>query len=102
MRRRLLITKRAEFSKRTRLEAFVRAGGRCEHYENGKRCEAVFKAGAVPHYDHIIAASNGGGNSLDNCAVICRAHHREKTVRIDVPRAAKSERLYQKNVAGIR
>jgi 5-methylcytosine-specific restriction endonuclease McrA len=99
----LLITKRHEFSKRTKLNAFMRCGGQCENMdEDGIRCTVTFKVGRSAHYDHIIAASNGGRNDLDNCAVLCRACHREKTVRIDVPRAAKIERLFQKNVAGIR
>lgn len=101
-RTRLLLNRRAEFTKRTKLDAFVRCGGRCEHIEDGIRCAVVFRAGNEPHYDHVVAASNGGGNDLANCAVLCRTHHREKTAKLDIPRAAKTERLRQKHIAGIR
>ncbi len=105
MRRRLTTTKRAEFSKRTRARAFLRADGRCEHgrgeYGDEVRCNAKLGPGNV-FYDHVVAASNGGGNDLANCACLCKTHHSEKTNKLDTPRAAKTERMRQKHVAGIR
>lgn len=102
-RTRLILNRRAEFSKATKARAFLRAEGRCEHVsEDGIRCTVVFRAGNTPHYDHIIAASNGGSSDPSNCMVMCRDHHGEKTAKLDIPRAAKTERLRQKHVAGIR
>lgn len=102
-RARLLVNKRDEFSKRTKLDAFVRSGGQCEYRgEFGWRCEVRFTSSNPAQYDHIIAASNGGRHDLNNCQCLCRAHHREKTGKLDIPRAAKTERLRQKHVAGIR
>jgi 5-methylcytosine-specific restriction endonuclease McrA len=104
-RARLIANRRDEFSKRTKAQAFLRADGRCEHgrgeYEDGCRCNAKLGPGNV-FYDHVIAASNGGGNDLGNCAVLCKTHHSEKTEKLDIPRAAKTERMRRKHVAAIR
>lgn len=96
MRRvRLILNRRAEFTKATKAQAFLRANGKCE------RCGVKLRAGGV-FYDHVIAASNGGGNDLDNAACLCKTCHAEKTEKLDIPRAAKTERMRAKHVAGIR
>lgn len=100
-RTRLILNHRAEFSKDTRARAFLRANGRCEDTTDGQRCNQKLLAGNV-FYDHIVAASLGGDNDLSNCACLCKTHHAEKTAKLDIPRAAKTERLRQKHVAGIR
>lgn len=92
---RLLLNKRAEFTKATKAQAFLRADGKCEN------CGVKLRAGGV-FYDHVVAASIGGGNDLGNAACLCKTCHSEKTNKLDIPRAAKTERLRQKHVAGIR
>lgn len=87
------MSKRAEFSKQTKLEAWKRCGGFCE-------CGCGLKILGVPEYDHIIPAAIGGSNDLDNCQVLMKKHHRDKTDE-DVPAISKSQRIYEKR-AGLR
>ncbi len=61
-----------EFSPATKVKAYERCGGRCEG------CGAVLRPGKF-HYDHVVAVGLGGENSLENCAVLCRPCHDEKT-----------------------
>jgi 5-methylcytosine-specific restriction protein A len=86
--------KRDEFTKRTRLEAFTRSGGKCE------ACGALLRPGGFA-YDHDKPAAFGGDASLDNCRVLCNGCHGEKTFRTDIPRIAKSNRVRAKQ-AGIK
>jgi len=79
---------RQEFSRKTRAEAFLRAGGICET----KGC-----ARKAYHCDHIIPDSIGGKNDLANAQILCRDCHAEKTNRIDIPRAAKTKRQARKH-----
>ncbi len=79
---------RSEFTRATKREALARAGGQCERIDAGERCPRRDKL----HYDHIIPDALGGSNKIDNCSVLCDAHHREKTSRLDVPRIAKTKR----------
>jgi 5-methylcytosine-specific restriction endonuclease McrA len=88
---------RAEFSAKTKVEAFALAKGRCQN------CTARLSVGNT-QYDHIIPCgldSDGGDNSLGNCSCLCRNCHREKTSGADVPRIAKAKRNY-KTTAGVR
>jgi 5-methylcytosine-specific restriction enzyme A len=85
---------RAEFSRATKLLAWRRARGHCEH------CGALL-AGKVPHYDHINPAAFDGGNNLSNCQVLCVNCHDGKTSKQDVPAIAKSNRIRSRH-AGIR
>ena len=83
---------RREFPARVRAAAFERAKGRCEHVGNdGIRCAKLLRPGDI-HYDHIIADSIGGEPTLENCAVLCKAHHAVKSNTLDTPRAAKTKR----------
>src|SRR5574343_98086 len=77
---------RREFSKRTKLEAYQRSGGRCEN------CTASLFVGRV-HYDHIIPDAMGGEPIVGNCRVLCTACHQQKTSGSDVPAIAKSNRV---------
>lgn len=79
---------RREFSKRVMRDAFLRAGGRCE----GDGCGARLTPGKFA-YDHIIPDALGGEPTLDNCQVLCRACHKEKTGKADIPRIAKTKRI---------
>lgn len=86
--------KRAEFTKRTRLEAFARCKGRCEG------CGAILRPGHV-EYDHDKPAAFNGLGTLDNCKVLCRSCHQSKTSFADIPAIAKSNRIRARE-AGIK
>jgi len=63
--------------RRNRPLAMQRAGGQCEHHDNGRRC------GSTDHVsvDHITPVSQGGTHHLDNLSVKCARHHRQKTAQ---------------------
>ena len=85
---------RQEFSAKTKLEAWHRSGGVCE-------CGCTIKLYPGGYeYDHRIPCGLGGDNSLDNCVVLVRGHHLDKTRR-DVAQIAKAKRL-ERGHAGIR
>lgn len=79
---------RREFSKRTKRDAFMRANGKCEV----PWCQAHLSVGKF-HYDHIIPDALGGEPTLENCAVICVACHKDKTGRMDMRNIAKTKRI---------
>lgn len=85
--------KRREFSNYVKAQAALRANGRCE------KCTA--RLTGVYHYDHIIPDAMGGEPSLENCALLCKACHDDKTHKADVPRIAKTKRQGRKH-AGIK
>lgn len=76
---------RREFSKAVKLSAFARADGRCEC------CTAKLFPGNI-EYDHNIADGLGGEPTLENCVVLCRACHKAKTAKHDVPAIARAKR----------
>lgn len=96
---------RQEFSKVTRREALTRSNGFCEAtgalygLDTGKRCNGQLSKGV--EFDHILACSNGGDNSLSNCLAICGVCHGHKSRKFDIPRAAKIVRQRDK-AQGIR
>lgn len=96
---------RSEFSKATKRGALERSQLRCEaigewyNLAEWHRCNAPLGYGV--QFDHIIADSHGGDNSLDNCAAICRQCHDYKTRNRDTPQAAKIKRISDKHL-GIR
>jgi len=83
-----------EFSKKTKLQAWERSGGRCQ-------CGCGFKILGRPEYHHAVPAALGGDNSLDNCRVLDKKHHRQITAEKDIPELAKSERIFEKRI-GVR
>ncbi len=83
---------RAEFSRRTKLEAFERAKGRCE------TCGSKIISGA--EYDHIIEDTLTHDNSLSNCRVMCSKCHAVKT-KHNRPEIDKTRRILKKR-AGIK
>lgn len=85
-----LKTERAEFSKKTKAEAFLRAGGRCEC-----GCGARLTHENV-EYDHDTPCALGGDNSIDNCRAYVSGCHLEKT-KDDVSRIAKTKRQHNKH-----
>lgn len=76
---------RREFSKKIKLAAWERSGGRCE------TCTAKLFPGNT-HYDHLIPDGLGGEPTLANCRAVCRACHGVKTAKEDVPAIAKAKR----------
>lgn len=83
---------RKEFTAKVRVAAWQRSEGRCEWIDDdGHRCNVKLYPGDM-HYDHIIADQLGGEPTLENCAVLCRSHHKAKTIRQDVPAIAKAKR----------
>lgn len=80
------MTTRIEFSRSTKLKRFEFAKGCCE----GKDCGKKLQVGDI-EYDHDKEAEDGGDNSFENCRVLCRACHREKTTAF-VKRIRKADR----------
>lgn len=85
---------RHEFSAKVKAAAALRAKGHCES------CTRKLMTGDY-HYDHIIADALGGAATLENCSVVCRSCHSEKTTKADVPAIAKAKRRERKRF-GIR
>jgi 5-methylcytosine-specific restriction protein A len=87
---------RQEFSKKTKLEAWERCGGRCE-------CCGQ-KILGTPEYHHILPDNLGGLNDLRNCMVMAKKCHRLITDGdgLDGNSAIdKSQRILEKR-AGVR
>ena len=80
---------RQEFSAATKLVALACCGLNCDG------CGNTLHEGDY-HFDHIVAAGIGGDNSADNCAVLCKTCHNLKTGKQDIPRIAKSKRVFKK------
>jgi 5-methylcytosine-specific restriction protein A len=85
------MSKRQEFSPKTKLAAFERAHGHCETCG----CKIITRA----EYDHIIEDYIGGDNTLSNCRVLCPKCHTAKT-RKSRPAIDKTRRLV-KDIAGV-
>lgn len=83
---------RREFSSKVRIEAFARAGGKCEG------CGVVIRPGNGPHYDHRVPDAVGGEPTLENCQVLCKACHSVKTSTDDVPAIAKTKRIRNRHI----
>ena len=85
---------RAEFTKRTKLQAWERCKGICE-CGCGRKIE-------LAEYDHYpVPAAFGGSNDVDNCRVLSRKCHRKITSEVDVPNISKAVRIVEKR-AGVR
>jgi 5-methylcytosine-specific restriction protein A len=87
------MSKRNEFSKRTKLEAWQRAKGRCEE------CGVKLSTTNVEfhHAKPCTFDDDGGDNSVSNVVVLCRLHHRLITDE-QVPIIAKSNRQRAKHL----
>lgn len=78
---------RREFSEKTKIAAFNRAGGKCEV------CFTTIHSGA--QYDHIIEEYLTHDNSLENCKVLCAKCHGVKTQK-SRPEIDKTRRILKK------
>jgi hypothetical protein len=86
--------KRREFGDRVRMDAWARAGGRCES------CGCLLKPGGF-RYNHRIADYLGGEPTLENCELLCIGCDLARTFGSDIPKIAKTRRI-RKREAGIR
>ncbi len=77
---------RAEFTATVRQQAWERCKGRCEH----PGCGIELRAGGF-QFDHIQPDGLGGKPTLENCAVLCSAHHSKKTHEHDRPIMTKAD-----------
>lgn len=91
---------RTEFSKQTKREALLRSKGLCEAVgplyglAAGVRCNVSLSKGFA--VDHVNPDGNGGDNTLENAACVCRICHAYKTAG-DVARIAKMKRQRDRN-----
>lgn len=83
--------KRREFSAKVKLQAWERAGGKCEH------CTARLYPGKY-EFDHVIPDALGGEPVLGNIMLLCAACHGRKTAERDHPAIAKSRRVQAKRL----
>lgn len=83
---------RTEFSSQVRKDAWKRCGARCE--EPG--CGIKLQVGKF-QFDHIKPDGLDGEPTLENCAVLCSAHHYKKTVEIDRPIMQKADNIKAKH-----
>jgi hypothetical protein len=81
------MSKRSEFSSKTRDQAYARAKGKCENHA----CGLPLQIGKFA-YDHILPDALGGKPTLANCQVLCSDCHGAKTAKQDVPRIRKADR----------
>lgn len=99
------MSKRLEFSRKTRQAALTRAEYRCEAvgalygFNDGQRCNCALSLGV--QFDHILPAELGGDNSLANCRALCVQCHKFKT-RDDIKRIRKSDRQRDKSTGVVR
>ena len=104
----ILMTRRMEFTRATKRQAWRRCNGFCEGvvdvgtdrlrpsygFTAQRRCDAPLELGCF-HYDHIDPEWFSGCNDLSNCQVLCVPCHREKTAD-DQTNIAKSKRIRDK------
>jgi len=83
------VSKRLEFSRKTRQAIAARAAGHCE------RCKAVLKTGEG-EYDDILPCALGGEPTVANGRLICRRCHKDKTTA-DVRSLRHGDRMRDKH-----
>ncbi|MBW8617301.1 MAG: HNH endonuclease [Hyphomicrobiales bacterium] len=78
---------RPTFSTSFRLNLFLKRQGTCA------ACSQKINAGKAWDIDHILPLAMGGTNDPNNLQILCKACHRAKTSRSDIPRIAKTKRM---------
>lgn len=94
------IRDREEFTRKVKVAAWERAGGRCEQETEAgygdtfriNRCNKKLFPGDI-NYDHVIPWAISFDSSLSNCQCLCKAHHLLKTTSADIPTIAKGKRI---------
>ena len=85
------MSRRAEFTKSTKAQAFLAANGICQC-----GCGVKLTPGEV-QYDHWpVPAALGGSNDVTNCRPLRTKCHRRITAEKDVPTIAKAVRVSEK------
>lgn len=85
---------RENFSRALKRAAQKRSGGRCEVHLlppdlteiTGATCDRV-----AEEFDHVFADCLGGDASLENCAHLCKVHHKVKTATDQKYRAKRNK-----------
>lgn len=85
---------RREFPVKVKMQAAVRANGKCE------RCGVKIPAGGF-HFDHHDPDGLGGEPTLANCRVLCIPCHKDKT-REDNARMTKADNQRKRVALGIK
>ncbi len=86
------MSRRQEFPKSVKLDAWERSKGICE-------CGCHLKIIGIPEYDHWpIPASLDGPGTLENCRVLSKKCHRRITETKDIPELSKSTRIFEKRI----
>ena len=94
------------FTKDVKRQALKRSDMECEAegafygWPEGHRCNANLAYGV--EFDHVLARSNGGDGSLENCLAVCVRCHKHKTTQFDTPRAAKTKRQSDKHTGVVK
>jgi 5-methylcytosine-specific restriction endonuclease McrA len=83
------MSKRLEFSRKTKRIINDRADGACE------KCKAVLKPGEG-EVDHILSCEMGGQPTVANGRLLCKVCHKEKTAS-DIRSIRHSDRMRDKN-----
>ncbi len=89
------MSKRLEFSPKTKREAYELRGGVCSGLIEMKMT-CIKSLADDCEYDHIMRNEIKPDNSLANCRPLCRTHHAIKTA-LDAKAAAKGRRLRGEN-----
>lgn len=84
------MTRPHEFTRKIKLAAFERAGGRCE------KCTARLVPGKF-RFDHILPLALGGESSLANCQCTCVTCDAPKTAE-DISRIRKADRQQARHI----
>jgi 5-methylcytosine-specific restriction enzyme A len=82
---------RAEFSRKTKIATFDKAGGYCQE------CHRKLFPADRKEYDHIIPCELGGDNGPDNCQLLCGPCHAAKTAT-DQQTFAKARSVRAKHI----
>lgn len=81
------MTKRKEFTNRTKAAVFIRENGLCE------RCKRKVGVGGEPsEFHHRITCEDGGDNSAENCELLCKGCHSHQTHKVEAPAKAQGRR----------
>ena len=87
------MTKRLEFTRKTKVARFAFCNGKCES------CGVPLVAGKF-EYDHDKEANDGGDNSFENCRCLCRECHVAKTA-VYVKETRKAERIRDRHIGAM-
>lgn len=94
---------RHEFSASVKKAARIAAGGICQAAGTlyglppETRCTVILVAGNHDYDHYPVPAHVEGSNTVENCMVLCKAHHAYKTAHFDIPAEAKIKRILKRD-----